>query len=237
MAIGIDLAKTVALATGAGLGIALLSTVSSPVSLADEQIPEVEKREAPYYLLRPDRRRCAFPLCGGYWIEAVNRELTQCGDGEGREACYVAEVDWKTIGVDGNEGATLVQGRQQPKEFAGLGALLVLVPEKAFRPATDVAAKGQWYGLGHNGVVCITHPCFAIDELVLNGPDVKVISGIDLDGVGAAPDDMEAARGSLARGELIAVGENVAVPDQGPAGAGIVMVASQFFLRVGSEGK
>jgi hypothetical protein len=220
-----------------GLGIALLSTVPSLVSLADEHTPEAERLEVAFYLLRPDQRRCAFPLCGGYWIEAVNRGLTQCADGDRREACYVAEVDWKTIGVDGSEGATLVQGRQQQKEFTGLGALLVLVPEKAFKPATDITAKGRWYGLSHNGVVCITHPCFAIDERVLNGPEEQVISSVNFDGVGAAPNDMEAARGSLARGELIAVGENVAVPDQGPAGAGIVMVASQFFLRIGSEGK
>ena len=220
-----------------GVGVAVLLTLLSPVSLAVEQTSEgeVEQSRVPYYLLRPDLRHCGSPLCGGYWIEAVNQKLSHCADGERRETCYVADVDWQAIGLDGTEGSTLVQGRQHMKEFPGFGSVSVLLPEAAYRPATSVEARGRWYGLGHNGVVCVTHPCFDIDERVLNRSDEEVISAVDLNGVGANPDDMEAAHRSLFQGELIAVGQNVIDPDQGPAGAGITLVASLFFLRIHSE--
>jgi hypothetical protein len=189
-------------------------------------------RGAYYYNVRRDLRRCISPLCGGYWISRVNRESTPCADGSRQAECYVAEIDWGSIGLDGSEGTTLIRGIQRLRNFPNFGRLGVLLPKAAWRPATDSPAEGTWYGLQDNGLRCVTFPCYHIKERVLNGNAVQTISNVDLGEVSASPADEEAGYNALSRGELIAVGKNEVIPDEGPAGDGLTLVASQFFLRV-----
>src|SRR5689334_3081269 len=47
-----------------------------------------------FYLLRPDLRRCASPMCGGYFVRRVNSGLTRCANGRQMSECYVASIDW-----------------------------------------------------------------------------------------------------------------------------------------------
>src|SRR5688572_21550681 len=56
-------------------------------------VPPVE-----YFQLTRDLRRCASPLCGGFWLSAVNRLATRCSDGSYRSRCYVAEADFRAAG-------------------------------------------------------------------------------------------------------------------------------------------
>lgn len=188
-----------------------------------------------YYSVRPDFRRCISPLCGGYWISRVNSELTRCADRKLQAECYVAEIDWAAMDIDGSEGATLILGRHRRRNFPGFGLLGVLVPRDAWRPANDAPPEGTWYGLKDNGIRCITFPCYNIDQRVLNNRATQTISGVDLTQVGADPADEQAAFDALADGELIAVGENQVVLNEGPAGDGLTLIASQFFLRVQTE--
>lgn len=209
--------------------VGLLLALLSPVPLASAQV-NVESgkigsvREQIYYSIRPDLRKCVSPLCGGYWISAVNQKSTRCAGGRQQAECYVAKINWAAIGLDGSEGASLVLGHQRQSEFSSFGSLGVLTPGDAWRPATDAPPEGTWFGLRDNGMRCITSPCYSIDERTLNGRQLQTISDVDLSGV--------AALEALVEDELLAVGENVVVPDAGPAGDGLTMVASQFFLRV-----
>ena len=43
-----------------------------------------------YYLVRRDYRKCISPICGGYWLKALNARKTKCADGSIAEECYVA---------------------------------------------------------------------------------------------------------------------------------------------------
>jgi hypothetical protein len=92
--------------------------------------------------------------------------------------------------------------------------------------------EGAWFGLRDNGLRCITYPCYSIDARTLNGRQAQAISDVDLSGVKADPVDEQAAFEALAEDELLAVGENVVVPNAGPAEDGLAMVASQVFLRI-----
>jgi hypothetical protein len=188
-----------------------------------------------YYRISPDLRLCLFPLCGGYFVSQVNHELTRCADGTLQEACYVAEIDWSAIDLEGDEGARLVLGKLRKRNYPGFGPLGVLRPEVAWRPATDAPPEGTWYGLQDNGILCITFPCYNIDERVLNKTATQLVSGVDLSGVEADPADVEAAYLALHNDELIAVGMNQVIPDEGPAGDGLTMIASQFYLKLGEE--
>ena len=81
----------------------------------------------------------------------------------------------------------------------------------------------------------ITFPCYDIDARTLNRKRVRTISGVDLRRVDANDEDLEAAWEAVEKDELIAVGFKRRIRDEGPAGAGIRFVASQFFLRIGPE--
>jgi hypothetical protein len=185
-----------------------------------------------YYSIRQDRRLCPYPYCGGYWISAVNQRKTHCLYGRPAEQCYVVGINWEEIGLDGSERASLVLGVQVRESIGSLGNFAVLSPDDAWRPATGDTPRGNWFGVADNGIQCITFPCFNIDERTLNRNRMRVISGVVLDDVGATQEDLDAAWDALYNDELIVVGKNRRVRNQGPAGNGVDLVAGQFFLRV-----
>jgi hypothetical protein len=46
-----------------------------------------------YYAIDRDKRLCASPACGGYFVRELNADSTTCADGTAASACYVARVD------------------------------------------------------------------------------------------------------------------------------------------------
>ena len=57
------------------------------------------------YRVRSDTRLCPYPLCGGAFVSLANQSATYCADGETREACYVARVDFDELDLtDGQVG-------------------------------------------------------------------------------------------------------------------------------------
>lgn len=61
------------------------------------------------YQLIPDARRCPSPLCGGYWIRAVNHSKTTCHDGNVQSWCYISEVDYDAAGWTQDEAIRFQQ--------------------------------------------------------------------------------------------------------------------------------
>jgi hypothetical protein len=52
-----------------------LAFIGSVATADRQQVSEAVKqggaRQDTYYSIYPDRRRCIFPLCGGYWVSEV----------------------------------------------------------------------------------------------------------------------------------------------------------------------
>ena len=46
-----------------------------------------------YVVTRQDFRKCAYPMCGGVFVKAVNKSKTTCLDGTKDVECYVADID------------------------------------------------------------------------------------------------------------------------------------------------
>jgi hypothetical protein len=191
-----------------------------------------------FYRVRRDVRRCAAPLCGGYWVALVNRHVTTCADGTPRRECYVARIDGIPPAAGDANAVALVRGELQEERFDGFGSLGVLVASDAWRAAGRGPAKGTWYGLRDAGIRCIAAPCFSIDERTLNTPHTRRVSAVDLERVvDADPKDREAGYAAVWEEDgLIATGRNVPVKNAGPAGDGVTMVASQFFLKLKAHG-
>lgn len=192
-----------------------------------------------FYLARPDLRKCVWPLCGGIFVNAVNQRFTQCADGSRAKECYVASVDWKSLGFDPLSQETglmpgsayLLQGRIESQEYDGFGDLGVFVGKGAYRPASANVPQNLFVGLQNNGIMCVTTPCFSVDEYILNRYRSKTISGIDLTAAKATIEDMEAAYRLIANGDvLIATGKNRRIKES--TGYGISFVANQFYLPI-----
>ena len=177
-----------------------------------------------YYLARPDPRMCPSPWCGGWWVRAVNRDGTLCSDGTVAEVCYVAQVDGVPAGPYG-----LLFGHIGEVEFGGY-------PVGAFQ------ATAAWRSIGgHTGsglgvllrdihLTCVSEPCFTFEQTELNGDAQSQVSGVDLSDLNATDADIDDAFAALDDDGLLALGENVVVPDQGPAGDGIDFVATDAYL-------
>jgi hypothetical protein len=102
--------------------------------------------ESQYYTLKRDWRECLSPLCGGYFVQALNQKNTKCYNGKkSREGCYVAALDLSSAGLDqslfwetitGIEGG-VVLGKYKPTAYPD--------PEGRF---ADLVVEGGWVSFG-----------------------------------------------------------------------------------------
>jgi len=217
--------------------------ISAPQT-TDSVTVTVENQEFPqwgYYTVRRDFRRCASPICGGYFIKQVNLKATPCLDGVFRSECYVSAIDWNSLKVSSSQLAKiqnddgsrlLLLGNIVPVTFPGFGEFGNLRVKEAFIAATNAPAKGTFVGLKDNGIRCITTPCFSTNKLVLNKPKISQVSSIDLSQTGATSEQIEAAGRELFTQGLIAVGRTVVVENVDPTKRDTKFVATQFYLRV-----
>ena len=61
----------------------------------------IDAKAEPYFIVtRIDARKCAYPLCGGYFVKAVNSPLTRCADGK-------LAKEWRKVRVKGHADAVL----------------------------------------------------------------------------------------------------------------------------------
>jgi hypothetical protein len=202
---------------------AALETIGSSAESLSLAAPE-------YFKLTRDVRRCASPLCGGYFVQAVNRLLTRCANGALSSRCYVAEADFTAAGgeplIEGN--GVVVRGAIQSRVYPDFGDLGRFVASGAWAPVSANAATGAYFRVVDNGIRCITTPCFSQDAELLNTPVTVQISDLDLSRAGASDEELEAAAQALASGELIVAG-TLGLRSTGRA-VGVALTASQFFL-------
>ena len=56
--------------------------------------PKPVSSNSTFFTVRRDLRRCASPMCGGFYVRPVNHLLVPCANGRLMAECYVAEIDW-----------------------------------------------------------------------------------------------------------------------------------------------
>jgi len=130
-----------------------------------------------YYAVRPDLRRCVFPLCGGFWLKKLNSTTAET---------YVAEIDYTRAGLDAYDlenltsGVAVVRGSLAQKSYSGFGTKAVFAASAAYTASdANAAPSGTYYGLTDKNLVCAKAPCFNIDEQKLNWKSApKLLSGI-----------------------------------------------------------
>lgn len=183
-----------------------------------------------YFTITPDLRLCPSPICGGFYLQALNQPSTTCADGSQQATCYVATADFGALEAPPaiGPGETVVRGQIAAEEYAGFGNLGTFVAETAWTPAKHQTASGTFYRIRDLGIVCVTTPCFTMEARVLNQSGILALSSLDLGAVDATPAQLEAAQAAVQRGDLLVAGTTA--PDPGPAGEGLALIASQFWL-------
>ena len=179
-------------------------------SEATEEIVAAPFYRYAVYSIEKDFRRCASPRCGGWWVKAVNQRSTSCADGTSADRCYVAETDWRNLGLAASQldglrekaarGQAIIVGRVVPRAYRGFGNLGALIPARAWQSATDVAPRGSFYRLRDLGIQCVMAPCFSLQADLLNYPRRYRLS------VGASRDQRAAAFDAARDGKLIVAG-------------------------------
>lgn len=181
-------------------------------------------------------------MCGGLFVDLVNRSRTICGDGARRPSCYVATADLTALGVSDarrtklvrllSAGRALARGTLVRGRVEGFPLLDTFVVTEIWPASSSPRTPtGVFRRLRDNGIRCIAAPCFSTNALALNKGSFVRISSIDLRGTGATAAERARALRLVASGGLIASGRIVAVPNAGPAGTGRAFVASQLYTQ------
>ncbi|HJX89128.1 MAG TPA: DUF6748 domain-containing protein [Pyrinomonadaceae bacterium] len=181
-----------------------------------------------FFTIRPDMRRCASPMCGGYFVKQVNQLTTSCANGRNMAECYVAdiewngapEVDWKQALV---RGSFLTRADRNGK----YGILNVTETWEAF---TSDKPLGDYYRVKDLGIRCIAAPCETHSEFKLNTALDAKIAGVGLASNDGNTDALTQALKAMTAPEgVIVVGTNAMVT--GPAGRKQTLKATQFYRR------
>lgn len=192
-----------------------------------------------YIVTRQDFRKCAWPMCGGYYVKRVNHANTRCADGTLQPDCYVADLDLGAAGASDDETAAFNAAFTQ-----GLGIVrgdLTIVNDGSVSVSTLAGTEAWWamagvvptdtvYRVTDLGITCFAYPCLSYDEGKLNTNKSKTIAGVDLTASGAAPEVVAKGYDALASDGLLVAGTHSQI--SGPGGKALSLDASEFYVKL-----
>jgi hypothetical protein len=233
----------------------ILVFAASGSAFALDAVDVMSKQRDTYYRVQQDFRKCASPLCGGFFITALNRGVMTCSDGSKSESCYVAKIDWHDTGLDPDQiremeaatanGRVIVLGRTAPFRYPYItpdrtaplrdsffDGMWLLDAALVWEAASDNEPDGTFVRVEDSGIRCITEPCFSLRATLLNRYRARTVrlSGLDLSGAGARPEQLEAARHALSDGMLLVAGKMSRKASWTTNGR--TLTALQFYLPV-----
>jgi hypothetical protein len=192
-----------------------------------EALPDPIASTSTFFTVRPDLRRCASPMCGGYFVKRVNLPTTRCANGRNMSECYVKSILWSgQVEVAANRA--LLRGVIIKDGMYG-----VLKIDESWQAATETKPVGEFFRTRDLGLRCIAAPCLSHSEAKLNSTVSKKVAGVDITTAGA-PDDVvsEAFQAMTSEEGVLVAGTHSTVT--GPAGRAQELKASQFYLRAKS---
>ncbi len=190
--------------------------------------PSPDPSTSSFYTIRRDLRRCASPMCGGYFIKVVNQSRTRCVNGRSMSECYVASIEWNGQPEADNDGA-LVRGTLVPRGNRS-GKFGFLSVREVWLPAAGNQASGTFFRVRDRGIRCIAAPCETHHEAKLNTGVSRNVAGVDLAGANPSENAVSEALTAMTSPDgLLVIGSHE--PVTGPAGRSQMLNATQFYLR------
>ncbi len=242
-----------ALSLVAPLATAACTDVSVEDEFLEDDVVDVDDSKADiaggtytFYSITRDARRCAFPYCGGYWLERVNASSTKCHDGRYADRCYVPTLDTARLGlgeaavekINGEisalrEGNVLVRGTFGRRTYEQVGTFGEFRPTEAWLGQGPNAPVGPFAMVEDTGVRCFTFPCNSMREKKLNSSASAYLAEIGWDVSGATEEAIGAGVNALVENAVIIAGERYSV--RGPGGRGKARTATNFYVRATDE--
>jgi len=185
-----------------------------------------------YRVTRQDYRKCMWPMCGGVYVERVNRATTKCADGSYQKECYVADFDLKALALGDDStfsskargGAALLRGAIESRKVEGstLVASTFVATEGWEARVEGATATGYFSRLTQREVKCMSLACASYDIAYLNLSTSRPVHALATKGLDASlVTEMQAAFASdRATGVLVAgdtylsTGRRTFVPSQ-----------------------
>lgn len=211
----------------AGSGQTDEGVVNDEVTAESEDALKADGRST-FYLARHDNRRCASPMCGGWFVHRVNYPTTRCSDGSYQAECYVSELQSPPDLAEAS-AQSLYRGTLGSKNYAGIGRFGVFRATELWSPDADTEAEltGTFYRVESSGIMCVRAPCPSLKQAKLNSTAAaRNITGLNLGGAPGTDKQHEAAATEVYTSAVLAVGANVAGKD------GLQLVATQYYRRV-----
>lgn len=204
--------------------------------------------EAPTYRVEPDYRKCAFPMCGGWFLTPVNQYSTQFESEEEAyenallepRAIYVAYLNYRQLRLKPEQvkeletfarhgqallRGNLTRGNITPEDTAAGRSLDV---NGAWVGANKLEAYGPYLKVASSGIMCITTPCPYYKAKLINTRFTATFDDLNLEK--AELDREQAARAwqALSTDGLIMTG--VKYESRGMTGPGTGIAATKVFF-------
>ena len=227
----------------AALTAAQLSNVAQAQTAV---LAPIAKDTASYLIVtQVDMRKCASPMCGGYYVKSVNQALTRCADGVFRKECHAFTLNTDALGWTDDQKATfdeqfasghaIVKGKLASAAVIGTTKGDVLTISEAWQGAALSQPKGTFYSVKFTGIVCITAPCPSIGATALNVPMAKTTNpDVDLASSGADEAAQLAGSEAIFKGGILAAGNIVSTRTTNAATGKVIkgskLVTSEFYL-------
>jgi hypothetical protein len=177
-------------------------------------------------------------MCGGWFLQQVNRPTTVCHDGRAAEQCYTPVLDWSSSGLTEAEQAQLqdaawsgtgtgqvramVRGTFAPTNSTtpqpALGRFIVT---EAWIAEGDNPPTGTFVWIRDNGLRCFVPPCPNLTERTLNTTQETDIADVNFAPSGLSEPEIEACRAEMYGPDgLVVAGQRYTVEANGNTAPG-----------------
>ena len=223
------------------LPASLAACVGAPEVLDDTGgvVEDVTVRTSGYFTVTRDMRRCASPMCGGYFVAPVNASAARCADGTSAARCYVASLDLAPLALPQAQrdavadgfGAHVFYGRIAAASAHRYG---VFTAAEAWRSVDGALPSQSLSRVSTTGTACTFIPCDRLAMQRVNSTAASLpIVGVDTAALRVAPELRDAVLGGATydAGVLVA-GVRTTMPGNPSTERVPFLRASQAFLRV-----
>jgi len=171
----------------------ITSEAVSDVALVDKATPVDDAYT--YFKITADLRKCASPMCGGWFLSRLNQPTTQCHDGQWATSCYTPVLDWSQVNLVDAQKARLLDACNKSALSTGVYAIVRgkfartnstpsrklgrFVLSEAWVAEGDALSDGQFVRVKDNGLACFVAPCPSLTETMLNMTTVGNIAEVD----------------------------------------------------------
>ena len=187
-------------------------------------------------------------MCGGWFLEQLNRSTTTCHDGRSAQRCYTPALDWSNANVPEPERAELTDAARTGAtsghvyaivrgEFASTNAttprpeLGRFVITEAWVAEGDSAATGTFVWVKDNGLRCFAAPCPNLTETTVNTSQVTDIAQVDFAPAGLSDAEVtECTEAMYSPDGIVVAGNRYTVQANGNTAPG--RTATQAYRRL-----